>query len=344
MKLTEALIGELAKLAESKRVILSVYLDLRNGWDAAKHFIDKESARLLPLLSKEEKDYFETSISFLFDALRKKKAEGYNYPGLAFFADLGANFVREVELTEPPEPLLVIDEEPIIHPLALQLEKFEPVGVIMIDAACARISIVAGEMMDNIDGICENIHHLTKAGGWSQMRYQRRRDKQIHHFAKDIMVEAVNRFKESDIKRIIIAGRGRMITALEQEFPKDWDNKVIAKIPWDLDAPDKEFIPKIRPILEANERNHEKNLLEKLVAELKRSGLAINGLDQTKTALERGQVDSVLISQALDFKIAEKLTNLAEATGAYVEFIPKDNETLKALDNVGAILRYKTKS
>jgi peptide subunit release factor 1 (eRF1) len=158
------------------------------------------------------------------------------------------------------------------------------------------------------------------------------------------MAEAIHIFKESNIKRIIIAGRNRMIVALKLEFPKDWGNKVIAEIPWDLDYPDKEFISKIRPILEATERNHEKNLLDKLVAELKRGGLAINGVEETKTALERGQVDSVLISQALDFKDAEKLTNLAEATGAYVEFIPKDNETLKALDNVGAILRYKTTS
>jgi peptide chain release factor subunit 1 len=344
MKLTETLITELAKLIETERTVLSVYLDLRNGSDAVKHFIDKESARLLPLLNKEEKDYFVTSISFLFDTLKKRKDEIFSYPGLAFFADLGANFIREVELTEPPEPLVAIDEEPIIHPLALQLEKFEPVGVIMIDAACARISIVAGEVVENIDGICENIHHLTKAGGWSQMRYQRRRDKQIHHFVKEIMTEAIVTFKVSNIKRIIIAGRDRMITALEQEFPKDWDNKVIAKIPWDLDAPDKEFISKIRPILEETERNHEKNLLEKLVAELKRGGLAINGLERTKTALERGQVDAMLISQALDFQTAEKLTNLAETTGAYVEFIPKDNETLKKLGNVGAILRYKLKS
>jgi peptide subunit release factor 1 (eRF1) len=344
VKLTEGLIAELAKLAETERTILSVYLDLRNGWDAVKHLIDKESARLLPLLSKEEKDYFETAISFLFDTLKKKKAEWYNYPGLAFFADLGADYVREVELTEPPEPLIAIDEEPIIHPLALQLEKFEPVGVIMIDAACARILIVAGEKTEDLDGICENVHHLTKAGGWSQMRYQRRRDKEIQHFAKEIMAEAVNYFKESNIKRIIIAGRDRMIIALKQEFPKDWGNKVIAEVPWDMDFPDKEFIAKIRPILEATERNHEKNLLEKLVAELKRGGLAINGLDQTKTALERGQVDSVLISQALDFKTTEKLTNLAEATGAYVEFIPKENEVLKNLGYIGAILRYKIKS
>lgn len=344
MKLTETLIVELAKLTETERTILSVYLDLRNGMDAVKHFIDKESARLLPLLNKEEKDYFVTSISFLFDTLKKRKDEVFSYPGFAFFADLGANFIREVELTEPPEPLLAIDIEPIIHPLALQMEKFERVGVIMIDAACSRILIIAGQVLEDIDGICKNIHHLTKAGGWSQMRYQRRRDKQIHHFVKEIMAEAIEIFKESNIKRIIIAGRDRMITALKQEFPKDWDNKLIAKISWDLDAPDKEFISKIRPILEETERNHEKDLLGKLVAELKRGGLAINGLEPTKKALIQGQVDAILLSEGLDAKTKEELTTNAETTGAYIEFIPKENDVLKNLGNVGAILRYKTKS
>ncbi len=344
MRLTEALIVELAKLTETERTILSVYLDLRNGLDAVKHFIDKESARLLPFLNKEEKDYFETSISFLFDTLKKRKNDIFSYPGFAFFADLGANFIREVELTEPPETLVAIDEEPIIHPLAMQLEKFEPVGVIMIDAACARISIVAGEKMEDLDGICENIHHLTKAGGWSQMRYQRRRNKQIHNFVKDVITDAIDIFSESKIKRIIIAGRDRMITALEQELPKEWDDKIITKMRWDLDAPDKEFISKIRPILEERERNHEKDLLDKLVTELKRGGLAINGLEPTKKALIQGQVDAILLSEGLDAKTKEDLTTNAETTGAYIEFIPKENDVLKNLGNVGAILRYKTKS
>ncbi|MDH5683643.1 MAG: Vms1/Ankzf1 family peptidyl-tRNA hydrolase [candidate division WOR-3 bacterium] len=344
MKLSEEIITELAHLSETKRTVLSVYLDMRNGWDAVKHFIDKESARLLPLLNKEEKDYFETSISFLFDFFKRKKQEKIHSPGLAFFADLGANLIREVELNHSPEPLLAVDEGPIIHPLALQLEKFEPVGVIMIDAACARILIVAGQVLEDMDGMCKKIHHLTKAGGWSQMRYQRRRDKQIHHFAKEIMAEAIEIFKESNIKRIIIAGRDRMITALEQEFPKDWENKVIAKVPWDLDASDNDFLQKIRPILEQTERNHEQNMLDKLVAELKRNGLAVNGLEPTSQALARGQVDAILLSEALDAETAEKLTTRAKATGAYIEFIPKENEVLAKLGNVGAILRYKTKS
>ncbi|GAG96775.1 unnamed protein product, partial [marine sediment metagenome] len=218
MEITEKLLRQLAQLEQTDRTVLSVYLDLRRGWDAVKHFIDKESSRLLPLLNKEEKDYFETSLSFLFDYLTEKKRKNFHGPGLAFFADLGADFTEGVELTVAPVPLLAVDDEAIIHPLALQLDEYEPVGVIMIDASCTRILIVAGQVMEDMDGFCKKIHHLSKVGGWSQMRYQRRRDKQIQHFTRDVIDKASAIFNEERVNRIVIAGRNRMITALEQEF------------------------------------------------------------------------------------------------------------------------------
>jgi peptide chain release factor subunit 1 len=343
MQVSEQLLRELAQLAQTERTVLSAYLDLTKGWDAVKHFIDKEHSRLLPILSKEEKDYFETSVSFLFDFLKKKKTEKYHGPGLAFFVDLGADYTRGVELTVSPEPLLAVDDEAIIHPLALQLDEYEPIGVIMIDAACTRILIAAGQVIEDIDGFCKKIHHLSKVGGWSQMRYQRRRDKQIKHFAKDVIDKASEIFNEAGVKRIVIAGRNRMITALEQEFSQKWHDRVIARVPWDLDAGDKDFLQKIRPILEQTERNQEKDLLEKLVAELRRGGLAISGIDNTLKALKIGQVDTLLISKGIDFKISEELTSLAENTGAYVEFVPKENRTLTQIGGVGALLRYKIK-
>ncbi|GAG71149.1 unnamed protein product, partial [marine sediment metagenome] len=98
-----------------------------------------------------------------------------------------------------------------------------------------------------------------------------------------------------------------------------------------------------RPILQEAERNQEKDLLAKLIAELRRGGLAVSGVQGTLKVLKMGQVDTMLISKNLDFKICEELTSLAEATAAYVEFIPKENETLTKLGNVGALLRYKSK-
>ncbi len=343
MELSRKLLKELAQLSQTDRTVLSAYLDLQKGWGEIKNFINKESKRLSQLLTREEKDYFETSLSFLFDYINEQKAKGFHGPGIAFFADLGAEFTRGVELTVAPEPLLAVDDEAIIHPLALQLDEYEPIGVIMVDAACTRISIAAGQTIEDMDSFCKKIHHLSKVGGWSQMRYQRRRAKQIKHFVKDVIDKAADVFDEADVRRIVIAGRNRMITALKQQFPKAWRDKIIATVPWDLDAADKGFLSKIRPILEETERKQEKNLLAQLVAELRRGGLAVSGIAQTRKALKMGQVDTLVISKAVDFKTSEELTSLAEATAAYVEFVPKDNKVLEQIGGIGALLRYRTK-
>ena len=67
MKLTDDVVHELARLAQTDRTVLSAYLTLADGWRAAAAFIEKESSRLLPFLDKDERDYFEGSLSFFSD-------------------------------------------------------------------------------------------------------------------------------------------------------------------------------------------------------------------------------------------------------------------------------------
>lgn len=342
-EISEELLRELAQLADSERNILSVYLTLEHGWEKAEHFVARESKRLLPLLEPQEKEYFETSASLLYEYIKDKKQSGFKGPGIAFFVDLGTDYMKGVELNMPPEPLVAVDKEAIIHPLALQYDEYEPIGVIMIDAHCTRVLIVAGRSIDDMDRFCKKIHHLSKVGGWSQMRYQRRRLKQVKHFAKDVVEKAGAIFSEANVRRILIAGRDRMVTALENELGQNWKDKVVTKIRWDLDAADMDFLKKIRPIMEEVERAEEKELLQKLVTEVRRGGLGVAGVAETREALKMGQVDTLIISKSLSFKESEELTSLAKSTGAYVEFVPKENRVLASLGDAGALLRYKTK-
>lgn len=341
VKVSLDLLKRLARLSETDRTILSVYLSLKDGWKKAEDFIGKESMKKIPLLSRKEIDYFETSVSFLSDFLKEEKDEGFSGPGLAFFVDLGADYSAGVELTVPPEPMLAVDDEAIIHPLALELDEYEPVGVIMIDAACTRIQITAGQVSEDMTSFCEKIHHQSKKGGWSQMRYQRRRDKEIKHFVKGVVLKAVEIFKDAHVNRILLAGRDRMITRVENELPKEWQDRVIGALRWDLADSKEDFIERIRPVLEEAERNQEKDLLARMISELRRGGLAASGTEDVREALRIGQVDTLIVSEGLDLKIMEELTSLAEASGAYVEFIPKENFILEKLGGVGAILRYK---
>jgi len=342
--ISEDLLRELASLAETDHTVLSAYIETDGNWDKVDALIEKENKRLMPLLNKNESEYFDVSLSLLRDYINGKSAKGYNGPGLAFFADIGADFTKGVELSVPPrKSFFALDDEAIIAPLALELDEYEPVGVIMADASGARILTVAGKVIDDAETIRAKIHHLCKVGGWSQMRYQRRRDKQVKHFSKEIAFAVDKIFTDDKIKRILLAGRDRILQSIENELSTKWRDAIIGRIAWDLDAADDEFIRKVAPIFESFEREQEKNIIEKFAAELRKNGLAIAGMENTKTALEYGQVDTLLIQNNIEQKLTEELTSLAEATSSHVEFVLSDSEILSRYEGIGAILRYKSK-
>lgn len=350
MKLTQDVLREIAALAETERTVLSAYLALADGWDAVTDFVSKETARLTPFLDAAERDYFEGSLSFLADYVKEKKAKGYAGPGLAFFADLGADFTRGVELVAPPEPLLAVDDEAVVAPLALQLDEYQPVGVITVDASGAKVYIAAGRVAEEEASLRENIHHLSKVGGWSQMRYQRRRDKEVKRFAGEVAGRAEEVFAEGDARRVLLAGRDRMVAAVEDELTPAWRDKVIGTVRWDLDGGEDELLAKIRPVLEEAERNEEARVLERYAGELRRGGLAVAGAAAAERALQMGAVDTLLVGKGFYEtaagapEVVEKLTGLAEATGAHVNFIPEKGGALAQGGHVGALLRFKVKA
>ncbi len=347
MDITEGLMRELARLAESERTVLSVYLDLSRGWDGAEAFIKRESSRVERLVSGEEREYLEASVSFLADFLKEKKTHGFTGPGLAFFADLGADgapsYVRGVELPAPPKPLLAVDSGAVLFPLAVQLDEYEPVGVILLDASGARILVTAGETAEAEDSLREKIHHRSKVGGWSQMRYQRRRENQVKHLAKELADRAEEIFREEGVGRVVLAGHARMLTALKEALPRSLAEKVIGEIPWNLKEGDSELLDKMEPLVEAVERKQEKSYLEHLTAELRRGGLAVAGPEDTRIALTMGAADVLLVGDTLAADVRERLTDLAESTDAHVEYVPGRGGILDGLGAVGALLRFRVR-
>ena len=342
MRITEELLRELALLEVNERTILSVYVDLRLGWERAEELFEREAARLEPALTNDEREFFQVSMEFFREFFVSERDEGFHGPGFAYFSDLGAGYSRGIELTTYPKALLAIDDQAIILPLALELDEFEPVGVIMADASGARILISAGNILDEGDSIRTKIHHLSKVGGWSQMRYQRRRDKQIGHFARDVADAADRIFRAEKVNRILMAGRDRILTSIEEELPKKWRDAIIDTIRWELNSSDNEFVRKIAPSLIEAERKQESEILGRFIGEYRRDGLAVAGAERTLAALRLGQVDILILDTDLDAELTEELTSLAEACSAYVEFIPAQNPTMSQFGGVGALLRYRT--
>ncbi len=341
MQITEKLLSELAALAETERSVLSVYLDTSRGWDYAKQLFERELDKRRRDLSESERSKFDEALPFVRDAVNERHAGGYDGPGLAVFCDLGADYLETVELPAPPAQRVVVDDEALIHPLAVLLDEFEPVGVIAVDNTGARIYIAAGRALEESDSFRKQIKNLVKVGGWSQMRYQRRRAKQVKHLLVETAQRAERIFREEGIKRVALVGRQRMLGDLERELPKAVAGRIIGRIAWDVEAGEDDLLWRLGPLMEKAEREQEEALLEHFRGELRRGGLAAGGLEDVQRCLTYGSVDVLLLDEGVDAELAEELTGRAESTAAHVEHLPGRTDELAPHGGVGALLRFR---
>lgn len=110
--------------------------------------------------------------------------------------------------------------------------------------------------------------------------------------------------------------------------------------------------PETQQALKQDRIAKEINLVESLLVEIKKNGLAAYGLEETKNAVNAGAVKLFLITDSMirktreenTYKAIEIMMKTVEKTKGSVNIISSDNEAGKKLDGLGgiaAILRYK---
>jgi peptide subunit release factor 1 (eRF1) len=343
MEISTKLLRELTQLAQPGRPVLSTYLDLRRRWDAVDEFVVRETEKLNRLLDPMENKNLKAAIGRFERYLDEKKKKHFSGDGLAYFTRLGDDSGQGVELEFAPEMSMTLDDETVIYPLAEKIEEFEPIGLMVLDSAGARILITVGKRLAEMITFYSKLPYLYRSASWSRLIYQQRREKKMSNFVKSILEKAVAIFDRFKVQRILIVGRDTMLAEIKLIFPKVWNDKVISTIAWNVEASGDEFINIIRPIFEKIEADYEKDLMDNLVTQLKQDSLAVIGIEPTLEVLKAGQVDTLFISQAVDLKTTEILTNLARNTETFVEFVTRENKVLTHLGQVAALLKYKTK-
>lgn len=107
----------------------------------------------------------------------------------------------------------------------------------------------------------------------------------------------------------------------------------------------KELVQKSQDILAGQEIIHEKKVLEKFFQTLgEKPELATLKEEDTKTALEYGAVDTLILSKNVDKALVKNLKKLAENINSTVETVSLDTEEGKQFENlggIGAILRFQ---
>lgn len=339
----EAPLARLLAFEPTRLPVLSVYLDTRADQhgrtpDAAPH-LQREFKALAETwpASAPERQSFDADAARILAYVAHDIAPACN--GVAIFACSSAGLFETVQVTAPLENSRVhVCGQPHLYQLVRLDERFPKYAAVLADANSARIFTFAlGQAIaeDNVNG--QKVHRV-KVGGWSQARYQRRASNAHEEHAREIVERLRTIVRDDAVNHIVIAGDSVIVPLIESYLPQELAALVdTARL--DIHASSSEVLAATLAVLQEREAATEVEKATRLLEQSRARGLAVTGLEATRSALANGQVDELLIAMSAE-NAPELFVTAAKQTDAAVTFID-DPSLLQSVEGIGAFLRWR---
>lgn len=297
----------LKKLAEIKapaRTFLSIFLSGPQSIPLLEKKLDKLRPLMKSCSEKDEREYFDDNIKAVEEYLKKNPLTN---GALCLFVCKEINFFQTISLPSLETDIVRIDTCPYIRPLAEYYDEYESVAVVVADNQKARIYLVSSSMTGTEDVIKGNIKNHVKVGGWSQQRYERRRDNQLSEYAREIMDALMTLDRDEKYEHILLVGSKEILHIVYESMTKDFQNKIIEKN-LDLSKGEGYVNHEIMGLLSEEEHGTEQDYWARIRTEYLLGGLAVVGLDDVLHAAKDGRVAKVIIDRAL-YPLVERCQN-----------------------------------
>ncbi|HEX9425420.1 MAG TPA: Vms1/Ankzf1 family peptidyl-tRNA hydrolase [Pyrinomonadaceae bacterium] len=290
---------------------------------------------------------------------------------IAIFACSGANdFFEALQLEAPIENNgLFVYDRPHLYPLTRLLDQYPRYAVLVADTNSAKIFVFAlGQSIKRRD--LQNVKtKRTQVGGWSQMRYQRHTENYHLHHAKEVIDHLERLVRDERIEHVILSGdKETIIPLLREQMSKELSEKVVDILSLGIDTPVHELLEESLNAYRRHDSLSDTEMVEHLIGEYQRDGLAVAGVPQTLVALSNGQVEELLLASSADalqfdkaevekvlnlygspatastldqHRVADELVRRAtQLSSARITFV-EDANALRNVGGVGALLRYR---
>ena len=286
---------ELADIKAPERAFLSIYIAGRHSLGELEKRLNKARNMLKGGgIEKDEREYFDENVGAVMKYLGQHPLESGS---LCIFSCWVLDFLKVIPLTAPAKDLVWIDSSPYIRPLAELQDEYENVAVVVADNKKARIFLVSSAVAGSEEVVKGNVKNHVKKGGWSQQRYERRRDKQLHLYADEIIEAILKLHREEEFRRILLVGGKEILQQIHQSLPRDLQKKVVEKNLY-LGRSEGELHKDIMELFLEEERKSERELWERIRTEYLKGGLAAVGLDEVLNAAKEGRVETMIVDRA----------------------------------------------
>jgi peptide chain release factor subunit 1 len=341
-------IDALARVEPTGLPLLSVYLNTDTnevGRTTHETFLRKELRHRAQTFAERSPD--RESLDHDRERIERYLAEELRTStrGLALFACSGADLFDAIQLQVPfHENRLVISDRPHLYPLVRLDEEHPRYAALVVDTNTARIFVFGtGQTIDSVEVQNPKTKH-TQVGGWSQARFQRHVENIHLHHAKEVVDRLDQIVASEGIEHVVIAGDEVIVPLLKDQLPERLRATLIDVVRLDIRSPEHEVLASTLDALRRKDEETDEAVVRDLIGDYRAGGLALVGPEPVREALERGQVDTLVIAaepgrvRGAD-DAANDLVTLAKQTSASVRFI-ENPQLLAGVGGVGASLRY----
>jgi len=187
----------------------------------------------------------------------------------------------------------------------------EAYALLTLDKREATLALLEGKRYQILGKMTSAVPGKTRAGGQSAVRFERLREVAEHEFYKRVSERANSSFVPvgDKLKGFIIGGPG----TTKQHFLSEGllDHRLKERIIGSLDigytdeSGIRELVQKAETLLKDTELMKERAVLNKFLEAVVKEGLANYGLSQVEEALKIGQVQTLLVSEGLEWIVVK---------------------------------------
>jgi protein required for attachment to host cells len=329
----------LIELEETESPVVSYFLDSKDPDGAS--VLREQVLAARKALDPDQRPAFDRALDRIEDHVPWKLDESTR--SVAVFARSGSSpLFLVMEFRVGLQSRLFVESTPAVFPLVELKDNYHRYVLMICNEASARVLEVSlGSVTREA---WTRRPELRKRVGreWTKLHYQNHRRDRADRFVKEKIALVERIVASGGHSHLMLAGNPRVVARVRKALPKSLERKLVDTIPAAArDRASDVIVATLSSFIE-HEEQESLSTVGLLRQELRRGGLAVCGFKDSRDALERGQVDQLIIlsdGDDMDAVRREELVKLAVRNDVHVEVV-QHSEELADLGGVGCLLRY----
>ena len=235
------------------------------------------------------------------DYLNSREPPFQGAGALGVFCSGQDNLFEVIQLPRPTPGRVVIGRSVFVEPLVEVLQQRRW----LVALVNRRVGRVLGGPVDRLEeqaNFDEYVHGQHDQGGWSQARYERSVEKDTDDHLRRVADGVNQRWRSERFDRAALGGPVEIVPRLETHLAAEVKaNLAPGRVEVDLSsANDNEVRRALAKLLVADEKQREREALDRLAAGVGSGGRAAGGAEDTLAALNQRRVQTLLLEPGFD--------------------------------------------